>query len=133
MAKISGLGWTTLNVDDAAGTARDLRNDITNFDFEIPYDQQETTGVDVSAYERLALLADWKGTLNSVFNPSANRIHAVMAGDLRVARTLEFVVSSQSISGEVLFDSYKLSRSNKGELTGQHPFSLQNGTAAAWS
>lgn len=133
MAKVTGLGITTLSVDDAAGSARDVRNDITNFDFEIPYEQQEITGVDVFAYERQPLLADFKGTLNSVFNPSANRIHAVMAGDLRVVRTLSFVISAQTLNNEVLFDSYGVSRSNKGELTGKHPFSLQNGTTPTWS
>lgn len=133
MAKSTGLAMTTLSVDDASGTPRDVRNDIGNFDFETPYEQQEVTGVDLSAYERLALISDWKGTLNGFMNPSANRLHAVMSGDLRVARTLTFAVASVQITGEVLFDSYKFSRSNKGEITTQHSFSLQNGTAPVWS
>lgn len=133
MAKSTGLAMATLNLDDASGTPRDVRNDIGNFDFETPYDSQEVTGVDVSAYERNALIVDWKGSLNGFFNPAANKLHSVMSGDLRVARTLSMVIAGATIAGEVLLESYKVSRSNKGELTTQIPFSLQSGIAAAWS
>mgnify|MGYP003351279042 CR=1 FL=1 len=36
MAKISGLGWTTLSVDTSAGSPTDVRNDTTNFSFATP-------------------------------------------------------------------------------------------------
>lgn len=133
MAKETGLGWTTLNVDDAAGVARDVRNDLTNLDFSTPYDQQETTGIDKSAKERLQLLADFQGTLNSVFNPSANRIHAVMSGDLRVIRTLGIVISGKTLNNEVLFTDYPLTRAAGGEFTAQHPFVLADGTVPTWA
>ena len=134
MAKQTGLGVTTLSVDDAAGTARDVRNDITNFDISTPYNQQEVTGVDKSAIERLQLLADLSGTLNSVFNATATTsIHAVMAGDLRVARTLTFTIASKTLAGEVLFSDYALTRAAGGEFTGQHPFSLADGTVPTWA
>lgn len=134
MAKQSGLGVTTLSVDDASGTPRDIRNDITNFDISTPYNQQEVTGVDKSAIERLQLLADLSGTLNSVFNATATTsIHAVMSGDLRVVRTLTFTIAAKTLAGEVLFSDYALTRAAGGEFTGQHPFSLADGTVPVWA
>lgn len=133
MAKETGLGWTACNVDDAGGVARDLRNDMTNLDFSTPYNVQEVTGLDKSAVERLLLLADYSGTLNSVFNSAANRVHAVMAGDLRVIRTLALTVSTKILNNEVFFTEYGLTRAAGGEFTAQHPFVLADGTVPTWA
>lgn len=133
MAKVSGLGWTTCSVDDAASALQDIKNDLTNIEFATPYNVQEITGLDKSAMERLLLLADFSGTLNSVFNPSANKIHAVMSGDLRVIRTLSIVVSAKTLPNEVLFTDYHLTRAASGEFTGSHPFVLADGTTPTWS
>jgi hypothetical protein len=133
MAKESGLGWTTLSLDDAGETARDIRNDVTNFDFSIPYNLQDVTGVDVSAMERLSLLADFTGTLNGVFNPAANASHAVLSGDLRVVRTLSLAISSQTLANEVLVSGYNLTRGADGAFTWAAPFSLADGTTPTWS
>ncbi len=133
MAKVSGLGWTTLSVDNASGTLQDIKNDVTNFDFATPYGTQETTGVDKSAYERLALLADFSGTLNGVFNPSANRIHAIASGDLRVVRSMNLTHSGVSLNNEVLLTAYNLNRAAGGEFTVSIPFSLADGTTPVWS
>lgn len=133
MAKETGLGWTTLSLDDASASLRDIKNDVTNLDFSTPYGSQEVTGVDKSAYERLALLADFSGTLNGVFNPAANRAHAVLSGDLRVVRTLSLVISTKSLSNEVLIGEYALTRAAGGEFTWQAPFSLADGTVPTWA
>lgn len=133
MAKVSGLGWTTCSVDDAAGALQAVRNDFTNIEFATPYNVQEITGLDKSAMERLLLLADFSGTLNSVFNPSANAIHAVMSGDLRVIRTLSIVVSGKTLPNEVLFTDYHLTRAASGEFTAAHPFLLADGTTPTWT
>jgi hypothetical protein len=133
MAKVSGLGWTTCSVDDASSTLRDVRNDCTNLEISTPYNIQEITGLDKSAMERLSLLADLQGTLNSVFNPSANQIHAVMSGDLRVIRTVTNTVSAKTLSAECLFTDYALTRAASGEFTAQHPFVLADGTTPTWA
>jgi hypothetical protein len=133
MAKGTGLGWTTLSVDDAGGTLRDIKNDVTNFDFATPYGTQEVTGVDKSAYERLALLADFSGTLNAVFNPSANRVHAVASGDLRVIRSMNLTHSGVSLNNEVLLTAYNLNRAAGGEFTCSIPFMLADGTTPTWT
>lgn len=133
MAKETGLGWTTLSVDDEGGTPRDIRNDLTNLDFATPYNTQEVTGIDKFAMERLLLLADFSGTLNSVFNPTANRVHDVFNGNLRVVRTMGIVISAQTLNNEVLFTDYALTRAAGGEFTAQHPFVLADGTVPTWS
>ncbi len=133
MAKESGLGWSEFNVDNAAGSAQDIRNDITNFEFATPYNLQEITGIDKLAMERLALLADCTGTMNGVFNPAANRAHAVLSGDLRVIRTIDLVVSTKALSTECLISDYALTRAASGEFTWSAPYSLADGTVPTWS
>lgn len=133
MAKETGLGWTTLNVDDDGGVVRDIRNDLTNLDFATPYNMQEVTGIDKFAIERLPLLADFSGTLNSVFNPAVNRVHDVFSGNLRVVRSMGIVISAQTLPNEVLFTDYALTRAAGGEFTAQHPFVLADGTVPTWS
>lgn len=134
MAKQTGLGWTTLSCDNAAAALQDIKNDITNLDFSTPYNQQEVTGVDKFAVERLQLLADFSGTLNAVFNPSANRAHVVLGeGDMRVPRTLTLTVGGKTLSNEVLLTSYDLTRAAGGEFTTASPFVLQDGTVPTWT
>lgn len=133
MAKTSGLGWTTCSVDNALSVLKDIKNDVTNLEFSTPYNLQEITGIDKSAMERLSLLADFTGTLSGVFNPTTDRIHAVMSGDLRVIRTLSLAVAGVSLPNEVLFSDYALSRGAGGEFTTSSPFSLADGTTPTWA
>src|SRR5262245_56289971 len=104
MAKTTGLAWTTLSVDDSGGVARDIRNDITSFDFATPRDVQEVTGIDKSAMERLLLLADFSINLNGVFDPATNLAHDVFktVPSTSVARTVSITVAAKSLPNEVL-------------------------------
>lgn len=136
MAKETGLAWTTLSVDDSGGTARDIRNDITNFEFATPKAVQETTGIDKSAFERLLLLADFSITLNGVFNPTATTSsHAVLktVGSTSVNRTITIVVSSQTLANECIITDYALTRGDDGSLTWQAPAVLADGAVPTWS
>lgn len=135
MAKETGLGWTTLSVDDSAGTARDLRNPITNTEFATPREVQDVTGLDKSAMERLLLLADFSIQMNGVFDDGANLAHAVFktVPSTSVARTVSIAVSGQTLACECLLTDYKLSRSDKGELTFEVPGVLSDGTVPTWS
>jgi hypothetical protein len=134
MAKQTGLGWTTLSVDDAAGTPRDLRNDITNLQFATPRGVQDVTGIDKSAYERLLLLADFSITLNVVANFSVNQQHDVFktVSSTSVARTTSIGVGGKTLANEVLYTDYPLQRSNSGELTAAIPGVLADGTVPTW-
>jgi hypothetical protein len=135
MAKETGLAWTTLTVDDSSGSAQDLRNDITNFEFSTPRAVQETTGIDKSAFERLLLLADFSITLNGVFNPAANKSHQVLktVGSTSVLRQIAITVSSQTLNNECIITDYALTRGDDGAFTWQAPAVLADGTVPTWS
>lgn len=135
MAKENGLGWTTLSVDDAAGSPQAIKNDVTNFQFATPRGVQEVTGVDKSAFERLLLLADFSITLNGVFNDAANLSHSVLktVPSTSVARTVSLSVSGQSLANEALFTDYSMNRATDGSLTWSAPGLLADGTVPTWS
>lgn len=135
MAKESGLGWTTASVDDAGGTARAIKNDITNLQLATPRGVQDITGIDKSAYERLLLLADMSVTLNGVFNDAANQAHDVFktVPSTSVARTTTLTVSGQTLAGELLYTDYPLTRADSGELTWAVPGVLADGTVPTWA
>lgn len=136
MAKETGLGWTTLTVDDSSGTARAIINDVTNFNFATPRGVQDVTGVDKSAFERLLLLADFSVTLNGVFNDAATTgAHTVLktVPSTSVLRQVVLAVSGQSLTNECLFTDYALTRAQSGELTWTSPGVLADGTVPTWS
>lgn len=135
MAKESGLGWTTCSVDDASGTVRAIKNDITNLQFATPRGVQDITGIDKSAYERLLLLADFSVTLNGVFNDAANQSHDVFktVPSTSVARTVTLTVSGQTLANECLFTDYPLTRGDDGALTFAVPGVLSDGTVPTWA
>ncbi len=133
--KETGLGWTTLSVDNSAGSVNAIKNDITNFSFATPRGVQDVTGVDKSAYERLLLLADFTVTLNGVFNDASNMSHDTFktVPSSSVARTTTLVVSGQTLAGELLYTDYALTRAQSGELTFAVPGVLADGTVPTWA
>lgn len=135
MAKETGLAWSVLSVDDSGGNARDIRNDVTNFEFATPRAVQETTGIDKSAFERLLLLADFSITLNGVFNPTATFSHSVLkdVGSTSVVREITLTVSAQTMVNNCIITDYALTRGDDGALTWQAPAVLADGTAPTWS
>lgn len=135
MAKMSGIGWTTFTVEEADGTtARDIRNDITNFALATPRGVQDVTGLDKSAMERILLLADLSLTLNGVFNPTAQKSHAVLrtVPSTSVARGTALAIASQTLSAEVLYTDYSLTRAADGSFVWTTPGVLSDGTVPTW-
>lgn len=135
MSKESGLGWSTLSVDDSSGSAQAIKNDITNLSISTPRAVQDVTGIDKSAFERLLLLADCAVTLNGVFNDAAGASHAVFktVPSTSVARTTTATVSGQTLAPELLYTDYQLTRGDDGALTWSAPGVLADGTVPAWS
>jgi len=131
VAKESGLG-ATLNVDDSAGTARDISNDVRDVTIATPRGVQVTTGLDVSAEERLLLLADGSVDLTGVFNDAANAGHDVFSV-LDNVRTVSFALSGQTLAMEMLATDYNLTRSSSGEFTYRVPMVLADGTVPTWA
>jgi hypothetical protein len=135
MAKETGLGWTTCSVDNSAGSAQAIKNDVTNLQFSTPRAVQDVTGIDKSAMERLLLLADFSITLNGVFNDTATTsAHAVFSTvpSTSVNRTVTLTVSGDTLANETLFTDYALTRSNSGELTWSAPGVLADGAVPTW-
>lgn len=133
MAKITGLGWTSINVDASDAAADNITNDVRTVEVSITRAQQDVTGVDKSAMERLNLLADAAVTLEGVFNPVLSHVTFRDMGSTDVVRTVALVHSSQTFSGEYLPTAYTVNRAASGELGWTVPFALQNGTAPAWT
>lgn len=137
MAKTSGLG-AAIVIDDASGSPQTITNDVTNFSFQTPRAEQDITGVDKYAHERLLLLADFSVSLNGVFNPAANMSHAVLSSvpSTSVDRTTKVTPTASTtpyIAGELLFSSYDITRGNGGELTWTAKGDLADGTTPAWT
>jgi hypothetical protein len=137
LPKESGIGWTTLSIDDSGGTLRAIISDVSNFQFAMPRGVQDVTGADKSAIERLLLLADFSGSLNApAFNDGASTgFHTVMktVPSTSVNRTLTLAVSGQTLSNEVLVTDYALTRGADGSLAATTPFVLADGTVPTWS
>jgi hypothetical protein len=134
MAKATGLGWTTLTVDDSGGSSNtDIRNDVTNLTFSTPRGVQDVTGIDKSAFERLLLLADFSITLNGVFNATGAHVVFATVPSSSVARTTSITVNGKSLPNEVLYTDYQLTRAAAGELTWQAPGVLTGGIVPTWS
>jgi hypothetical protein len=133
-SKETGLGWSTLTVDDATGSnAVDIRDDVTNLSFATPRGVQEVTGIEKSAIERLLLLADFSITLNGVFNPSVSHEVFSTVPSTSVQRATVMTVNGTNLQANCLYSDYQINRSNTGELTWQAPGALADGTVPTWS
>lgn len=135
MAKVSGLGWSTLSLDDGGGTPTDIKNDVTDLDIATPRAVQDVTGIDKSAFERILLLADASVTLNGVYNPAASRAHAVLstASSSNQVRSFASTIQAKSLNMEMLLTDYPLKRAASGEFTWSCPLVLADGTVPTWS
>jgi hypothetical protein len=134
MAKESGLGMSVA-VDDSGGSARTISNDITNLDFATPREEQDITGLDKSARERLLLLADFTVTLNGVFDDASNMAHDVFktVPSTSVARTTTITVSGQTLACETFYTDYSLSRGTDGSFTWTTSGALSGGAVPTWA
>ena len=134
MAKESGLGMTVA-IDDSGTTARTISNDITSIDWATPREEQDITGLDKSARERLLLLADFTVSISGVFNDASNMSHAVFSTvpSSSVARTTTLTISGQVLAGELFYTDYALGRSSSGELTWSAPGALAGGAVPTWA
>ena len=134
MAKESGLGMSVA-VDDSGSSARTISNDILSLDWATPREEQDITGLDKSARERLLTLADFSVTLNGVFNDASNMSHDVFktVPSSSVARTVTITISGQVLACEAFFSDYALSRSSSGELTWSAPGALSGGAVPSWA
>jgi hypothetical protein len=134
MAKESGIGMT-ISVDDSAGVAKAITNDVVQLQFATPRAVADVTGLDKGATERLLLLADFTISMNGPFNDAADRAHAVFktVPSTSVARTISLAHSGQALANETLLTDYSLNRGGDGSLNWSAPGSLADGAVPTWS
>lgn len=135
MGKVSGLGMS-VTVDDAAGDGKAISNDVTSINFGTPRGVQDVTGLDKSAIERILLLADGNVSLTGVFNASAGMSHDVFKTVATSDATRTVVIGlpgAVTLTMEMVFAEYSLSRAQDGSLTWSASGQLANGTAPAWA
>lgn len=135
MAIESGLGWSSFNLDDSGGSARDIRSDVFTLDWTMPRGVQDITALSQSAMARLLLLADFSGTFTGGFDDAANLAHAVLKtiSSTSVNRTMGIVISGQTLNNEVILTDYAMTRAQSGEFTYSVPFQLADGVVPTWS
>ena len=134
MAKESGLGMTVA-IDDSGTTARTISNDITSIDWATPREEQDITGLDKSARERLLLLADFTVSISGVFNDASNMSHDVFktVPSSSVARTTTTAISGQTLPGELFYTDYGVARGGDGSLVWSAPGALAGGAVPTWA
>jgi hypothetical protein len=133
MAKTTGIP-TSVTIDNGAGAAKVITNDVTDVSISTPRGVFEVTGLNSTAVERLMLLCDGTGTLKGVFNTAADMSHAVLSTTTSstTVRTLAIGYPGATLTMEVYVTDYAVDLSG-GKATWSAPFVLANGVAPAWS
>jgi hypothetical protein len=135
MAKEAGFPFS-LSVDDSAGAAKDIANDVASLQISTPRGVQDVTGIDSSAMERLLLLADGSVTLTgAAFNDAANKSFAVFktVSSSSIQRTTTLAVSGQTLAMEMIYTDFSHARGQDGSLTWSAPGVLANGVVPTWA
>ncbi|HSW43157.1 MAG TPA: hypothetical protein VLM76_11670 [Patescibacteria group bacterium] len=133
MTKRTGIP-VTLTIDNSAGVAQNISNDVTSINASTPRGLQDITGLDRSAFERLGLLADGKLSISGVFNPLLSHLVFRDVHTSAVTRTVVIVYPGPAtLTMEMLFSDYAITRAQSGELTWSAEGELANGVAPAWS
>ena len=125
MAKVSGI-TTAVTIGGNV-----ISNDVLGISVDTPYGEQEITGLDKSAVERLLLRADCTGSLNGVFNTAASMSHAT----LKTPGSKTFVIGfpGATLTFTAVTTNYAVAMGEDGSLTWSANWALSSGTAAAWS
>lgn len=135
MAVETGLGWTTLSVDDASGTPCDIRSSLIGWQVATPRAIQDVTSLANNAMKRLQLLADMSVTGTGAFDDEAGKAHSVYktVSSTDVARTTTLAISGQTLAAEILYTDYALNRAQDGSFGFTVPGVLASGLVPTWS
>jgi hypothetical protein len=138
LAKSTGI-TTTVSIDDSGGTLRNVSNSIVSFNVSTPRGVQDVTGLDKSAMERLLLLADGNFSLQGIFDPTATTgLHTVLrtVSSSSVVRTVTILFNSSptaTLSMEMVFSNYQITRAADGSATCTADAVLADGSVPTWS
>ena len=122
MAKVSGI---TTAVTVASNV---ISNDVTSISVDTPYGEQDITGLDKAAVERLLLRADCTGSMTGVFNTAASMSHAT----LKTPGSKTFVIGypGATLTFTAVTTNYAVAMGTDGSLTWTVNWGLSSGTAA---
>lgn len=125
MAKVSGI-TTAVTVASSV-----ISNDVRSISIDTPYGEQDITGLDKSAVERLLLRADCTGTMSGIFNTTASMSHAT----LKTPGSKTFVIGypGATLTFTAVTTNYAVTMGEDGSLTWSVNFALSSGTAAVWT
>lgn len=119
---------------DAAGVGQELKTDTESLDFSTPRGVQDVTSVDLSAHERLLLLADFSLTANGTFNDQFGFSHWVFRSvNAGVNRSTTLSVAGSVLAPSVLYEDYTVKRNVDGSLVWTAMGHLASGTAPTWT
>ena len=137
MAKMSGIGLT-ISVDKADGNPVAIGPDVNSCTINTSRGEQDITGLDKSAVERLLLLADAELGLTGTYNPTLS--HTVFASLVilagQVGRTVTILLPGAGLVNlvcEMVPTSYNLSRGADGSLTWTATLKLSSGTVPSFA
>lgn len=136
MAKISGL-TSSVTIDDSGGSGRDISTDVTSLSINTSRGEQDITGVNKSAMERLLLREDTTISLSGVYDAGSNLAHDVFktvgtqAGTVTRTAVIGFPVGTATL--EVVPSNYNLALGADGSLTWTVDLHTANGTAISWA
>jgi len=135
MAKQTGIG-TVIQVDDSSGTARDISDDITNYDINIAQNSIDVTTISKSAMERLIGLGDLTVSISGVFDAASNKWHDVF-GTRTGVRTFDVRIGGDTsgnprLQAEMIVLGSNISQGADGSITCSADLSLENGTDPTW-
>jgi len=135
MAKQTGLG-DYIAVDDSGGTARDISDNITNYEIGNSQNLLDATTISKSAMERLIGLGDLSISLSMIFDKASNKSHDVFKTKSGT-RTVTIAIGGDTtgypeLEAECLVADYNISRGNDGSLTSSATLNLQSGTVPTW-
>jgi hypothetical protein len=133
MTKQGGMAWTTLSVDNAAGSLTAIKAATTNLDFATPRAVQDITSIDLSAMERLLLLADFSINLSMNFDDAITHpvFRSINTGVTR-RTNITVAASNLNVTG-VLYTDYTVTRAATGALTTKATGMLCDGSVPTWS
>ena len=112
-----------------------ITNDVSSVTFSTPYGTAEVTGLDKSAVERLLLLADCTITLSGEgINTATDMSFSVLKNPASAAtKVVVLGITGGTLTATCVQTDYQVTIGKDGNFTWTAPFSLANGTAAAWT
>jgi len=104
MARVHGKDITSINIDNAAGTAADFKAETISLDFSASAETHDTTTIGDSFREFTSGLKGGDDVSHTFMynNTSTSGIWAVYTGRLGISNTLDFTDGTRTVSMETI-------------------------------